>query len=243
MSTAKILAPMRASYLTALHRGSGREADRVVEQALEAGVWAGDIYLDLFQPVAYRIGALWQQNLWTVAEEHLATAIIERQMDELHTHFTPATERGQRLLIGSVEHEAHRVGCRMVADFFEADGWTVHYLGASVPTEHVIALAREIGADLIGLGAQTIYHVPTISAFARMLGRYGMDGLPIMAGGLPFVAQPDLYRSLGVQFTGRDARDAVRRADVLLPAPHQRDQACNHQAGQQLHTTPLRGVV
>jgi len=38
------LAALHAPYLAALHRGSGREADRVVEQALDGGTLAGMIY-------------------------------------------------------------------------------------------------------------------------------------------------------------------------------------------------------
>ncbi|MEF3272883.1 MAG: B12-binding domain-containing protein [Chloroflexus sp.] len=71
-------------YLAAMLAGSSRAADRVVEQALAQGINAPRIYLDIFQPTAYEIGRLWQINRIGIAQEHLATAIIERQMGELH---------------------------------------------------------------------------------------------------------------------------------------------------------------
>jgi hypothetical protein len=37
-----------------------------------------------FQPTSYTLGHLWQCNEISVAQEHLATAIIEGQMGELH---------------------------------------------------------------------------------------------------------------------------------------------------------------
>jgi len=212
-----VLPALRSAYLQALQHGSGRAADRVVEQALASQITAAAIYLDIFQPTAYEIGRLWQHNELTVAQEHLATAIIERQMGDLHPLFRPAAPRARTLVIGCVAEEFHRLGPRMVADFFEQDGWTVHYLGAAVPSDTFVALAREMQADLIGVSAQMVFHVPTILELVQELDRRGMSGLPVMAGGLPFVQQPDLYQSLGVRFAGLDARAAVTQANALLP--------------------------
>jgi MerR family transcriptional regulator, light-induced transcriptional regulator len=209
-----ILQPLQDGYLIALCVGSGRDADRVVESALDAGVGAGDIYLEIFQPTAYTLGHLWQCNEISVAQEHLATAIIERQMGELHSYFKAQQERERTLVIGCVEQELHSVGCRMVADFFQSDGWTVHYLGANVPTESFVAMAREMNADLIGLAAQMTYNLPQVKQFVEVLDRYGLGGIPVIAGGFPFLQQRSLYRSLGVLPSGANAADAVQKANA-----------------------------
>ncbi len=146
----------------------------------------------------------------------MVTAIIERQMGDLHVYFKPKIEKDKILVIGSVDKEYHRVGVRMVADFFEQDGWTVHYLGAAVPTETFLAMAREMKADLIGLSAQMIYHLPSVTDFVRQTGQYGLDGIPIMVGGMPFIQQPELYTKLDVHFSGVDALDAVKKANQLV---------------------------
>jgi len=211
------LSAIRTDYLSAMRAGSGRAADRIVERALDEHMIVNDIYLNIFQATAYEIGRLWQRNEFSVAQEHLATAIIERQMGDLHHQFKAQHDRQCTLVIGCVEHEIHRVGCRMVADFFEQDGWTVHYLGAAVPTDTFIAMAKDMQADLIGLSSQMVYHVPIITAFVRALDRQGLGGIPVMAGGLPFVQQPALYQSLGVRFSGADARAALQLADSLFP--------------------------
>ena len=117
MMVEKHLPDLKRSYLNAMHEGSGRMADKVVENALDQQVIANEIYLQIFQETAYEIGRLWQRNEFTVAQEHLATAIIERQMGDLHPHFKPKQSRNKRLVIGSVDKEFHRVGVKMVADF------------------------------------------------------------------------------------------------------------------------------
>lgn len=207
---------LQSEYLKVAIQGSGRKADEVVSTALDRNITANDIYLDLFQPTGYAIGELWQKNMVSVAQEHLVTAIIERQMGDLHVHFKSKEEKEKVLVIGSVDKEYHRVGVRMVADFFEQDGWTVHYLGAAVPTNTFLAMAREMKADLIGLSSQMIFHLPAITDFVRQSSQYGLDGIPIMVGGMPFIQEPELYQNLGVHFTGSNAHEAVAKANELF---------------------------
>ena len=204
---------LQSEYLDALVKGSLGQAEEVVQRALNEGLAAGDVYLNIFQSAAYEIGRLWQVNQISVAQEHLATAIIERQMGVMHTYFKPVTLRYKTLILGCIEHELHRVGPRMVADFFEQDGWNVIYLGPDVPTEAFVSMIHDISPDLIGISAQMVIRLPALAEFARKLNRQGLGGIPIMAGGQPFIEQPELFRSLGVQFTGNDARAALAAAN------------------------------
>ncbi len=211
------LADLQALYLQALRLGSGRQADRALQTALDQRLPVESLYLDIFQPSAYEIGRLWQRNEFSVGQEHLATAIIERQMGDLHPLFRPAQARPKTVVMGCVADERHRLGIRMVADFFELDGWTVHDLGADVPTATFAAMVRELHADLVGLSAQMVFHVPTIAELVSELDRIGLSGLPVMVGGLPFVQQPELYQALGVRFSAVDARQAVTKANQAVP--------------------------
>ena len=207
---------LQAKYLEATIKGSGRQADEVVTSAFDKQLTVNDIYMDIFQPTGYSIGKLWQTNQVSVAQEHLVTAIIERQMGDLHSLFKPKEAKSKTLVIGAVDRENHRVGVRMVADFFEQDGWTVHYLGAAVPTKTFLAMAREMEADLIGLSSQMIFHLEAITDFVHQLDDFGLSGIPIMAGGMPFIQQPELYTKLGVHFSGIDAREAVFNSNQIF---------------------------
>jgi MerR family transcriptional regulator, light-induced transcriptional regulator len=209
------LARLRSGFLHALIAGSERQADKVIEQALAARVSANDIYLDIFQPTAYEIGRLWQINSLSVAQEHLATAIIERQMGDLHGFFKSRHDRGRTMVIGCIEKECHRVGAHMVADFFEQDGWTVYYLGASVPTRTFATAARELGAEIVGVSVQMLYYVPTIGDLVRELNGQGLWGVPVIAGGLPLVKHPELGKALGVHVNAGDARSCLALVQQL----------------------------
>ncbi|MEI7849109.1 MAG: cobalamin-dependent protein [Chloroflexota bacterium] len=210
------LAILRAAYLEAMRSGSGRSADHVIEKGLDQQVSPNQIYLDIFQPVAYEIGKLWQRNQFTVAQEHLATAIIERQMGQLHPYFLPEKKRQRTIVLGSISGELHRVGVRMVADFFEQDGWTVYYLGATTPVEEFVGMARDVHADLIGISTQMVFNIPQVSGVVQELDRRGLAGMPVIVGGLPFNQQPDLYRALNVRFSAVNAAAAVEQANLIF---------------------------
>ena len=210
------LSVIRKAYLEALRQGSGRQADQVVEHSLDQGVTANQLYMDVFQPTAYEIGRLWQRNLFTVAQEHLATAIIERQMGQLHTFFRPKASRNRTLVLGSVAQELHRVGVRMVADFFEQDGWTVYYLGATTPASSFVGLARDVHADLIGVSVQMVFHLTQINEVMHELSQQGLGGLPVIVGGMPFVQQSELYRSFNVRSSATNAELAVAQANEIF---------------------------
>ncbi|WP_298819764.1 cobalamin B12-binding domain-containing protein [Chloroflexus sp.] len=208
-------------YLEAMLQGSGRAADRVIEQALAQGVHAPRIYLDIFQPTAYEIGRLWQINRIGVAQEHLATAIIERQMGELHPYFQPKIKRNRRIVLGCAPDEWHRVGIRMVADFFEAEGWEVIYLGAAVPIPAFIDAIKTTHPDLVGISAAMVFHLPHLTSLTRALAAADLDGIPLMVGGLPFARQPDLHRALNIQLSAPNAAAAVLAANQSFPTPPQ----------------------
>lgn len=227
---------LRQEYLGAVVAGSGRAADRVIEEALGQTVKPQEIYLDIFQPTAYTIGQLWQANKVSVAQEHLATAIIERQMGELHPMFKPDQAGERTLVIGCVPDEWHRVGARMVADFFEADGWTVHYLGANVPIRDIVGMAREVSADLIGLSSEMLFNLPRVSELVRALDTAGLDGIPVIAGGMPFVTQPELWSSLDLHGCAADAAAAVALADSIV----ERESARLHPSPEDAAATVLR---
>lgn len=205
-----------AQYIQALVGGSVRAADRAVEAALGEGYTPQRIYLELLQPAAYELGRRWQENTISVAQEHRATAIVEQQMGELHPLFRSRAENGRTFVIGCAPGEWHRVGARMVADFFEAEGWDVHYLGAAVPVRDMVGLVREADADMVGVSAHMLFNLPQVDELARALRVAGLSDIPVIAGGRPFEGRPGLAGRLNVAGSANDAAEAVRLAERVV---------------------------
>jgi methanogenic corrinoid protein MtbC1 len=113
--------------------------------------------------------------------------------------------------------ELHEMGIRMVADFFEMEGWDVYYLGANMPTDDIVHMLSRQHVDLLAISASLNSHViqarNMISAVHA--SPVGSD-IKIMVGGGPFNRSPNLYETIGADLTAANAREAVRIAMEVI---------------------------
>ena len=211
-----VLQEFERRYLNAIKVGDSEEADDILREAQDSSVTVDDIYLQIFQPAAYQIGDLWERKNISVAQEHIASAIIERHIGEMHSCFSPRRTLDKTVVLGCVDREYHRIGLRMVADFFERDGWLVYFLGATTPAEAFASLVKKVKADLIGISIDVDYHLPRFMELKMELDRQELGQTPIMVGGLPFVKKPQLALDMGAAFSADDACQAVEKARVYF---------------------------
>ncbi|MFL5347731.1 MAG: B12-binding domain-containing protein [Hyalangium sp.] len=103
----------------------------------------------------------------------------------------------------------------MASDFLEMAGFEVRFLGANVPTAHLVHMVREQTPDLLALSVTMTYHLPALRAAVDQV-RSAFPQLRIAVGGLAFNWVPGLENDLNVSFHGRDARELVASACRLL---------------------------
>jgi methanogenic corrinoid protein MtbC1 len=205
-------------YVAAQLAGDRRAAVRlIVEQGIERGVPLPSLYLDVIQAAQHRIGELWQQNLISVAQEHVATAITQVALAELYRGLVCEPPNGRRVVMACVGGELHELGTRVTADFFEMAGFDVRYLGANVPTDSLVGMLREEQPHLLVLSAtMSLLKEPELVETARR-GREAVgDTLRLGVGGLAFDLQPGLVDQLGADVYGRTAPESVARARQVL---------------------------
>lgn len=205
------------NYVDALTRGDRYGASRVAMAALAAGINICDIYLDVLQPALYAVGQLWETNQLTIAQEHLATAITQAVMVELHGHAHMKPVIGRTMIAVGIGLERHEIGIRMIADLFDLEGWSVHYLGVNVPESHVIRAVTDHHPDLVAISITVGGRFEDVETLIRAL-RASADGrrMRIMVGGQPFNQFPEKVKSIGADCTAKNARDALRQASAAL---------------------------
>jgi methanogenic corrinoid protein MtbC1 len=205
-----------ARYLAALLAGDGDAAVAVLLAARQQGLTAESVAEDVLRPAAQAVGAQWHAGRISVAAEHRATAIIERDLTEVHHHAPRLPATGCTLVIGCIAGEQHALGCRMVADAFERAGWIVQYLGADVPLEALVALVRAVDADLVAVSVTMPAYLSRVTGLVHALREQDAAPRPLLVGGPPFVGNPALARSLGAWQTADTAVAAVHLANVFL---------------------------
>ncbi len=206
------LSALTQRYLAAQLAGDRREALRLlVDEGLLRGIPLQDIHLKVIQPAQYEIGRLWQENRISVAQEHLATAISQLALSHLYRHLPRDPSNGKVVMLSCVEGELHEVGARVASDFLEMAGFDVRFLGANVPTSHLVRMVRDQTPDLLALSVTMTYHLPALRSALDQV-RAAAPRLPIAVGGLAFSWVPGLEKDLSVTFHGSDARELVASA-------------------------------
>jgi methanogenic corrinoid protein MtbC1 len=152
-----------------------------------------------------------------VAQEHYCTAATQLIMSQLYPHIFAGERNGRRLVAACVGEELHELGIRMVADFFEMEGWDTYYLGANAPTASILDSLDEYDADLLALSTTILSHVAQIREIIEQVHhRERGNGVKILVGGYPFNVSPELWRKVGADGYAVDAQEAIQAANELV---------------------------
>jgi methanogenic corrinoid protein MtbC1 len=204
-------------YIEALLGGKRHAASRLVLNAADAGKSIADIYLNIFQPAQYEIGRLWQLNKITVAQEHYCTAATQLIMSQLYPRLFAGEKLKGNIVATCVGGDLHELGVRMVADFFELDGWNTFYLGANTPASSIMQTIADRHADIIAISATMTFHVRTTERLIDAIrANPASKDVKILIGGYPFNKVRDLWKRVGADGYAVDAQDAVRVANTLM---------------------------
>ena len=206
--------PETASFQAALLAGRQRDAVDIMNACLNEGRDFVQFELGVILPAMYRIGELWQANRVSVAQEHMATAIVQFVMAAGLLHLPPPPLNEKRVLLACVEGNHHVIGLRMVADAFLLSGWNVQFLGSNVSTPWLVGQVAEWNPDLVGLSVSFAHQMPTVKTVIRALQeRFGLQKPAVMIGGLAINRFAPMAGALGADAQSENAPSAVADAD------------------------------
>jgi methanogenic corrinoid protein MtbC1 len=128
---------------------------------------------------------MWEHRRISVAVEHMASAITESLLTLVYPAIFSAEHSGKSVVISCVANEYHQIGSKMVADFFELNGWHGYFLGASTPEDDLLRMIDDKQPQLIGLSLSLSSNLPTlIETTEAITGRWPES--QILVGGQAF---------------------------------------------------------
>jgi methanogenic corrinoid protein MtbC1 len=201
-------------FLQAILSGQRAAAVQVAREALRDGTPLQSLYLDVFQPALYEVGARWEANELTVAQEHIATAITQFVMAQIYEPPGQQATRGTVLMTG-VEGELHNIGAVMVGDLLETSGWNVRFLGTNLPTTAILSAIRETNPSHVGISTTMLFNVTTARELIRAIRREFGQRIQVMVGGAAFRSNPDLWQQVAADAFAPD----LRGVQALLTQP------------------------
>ncbi len=207
-------AEMQRVFLSQILHGDTKGCLTLVEQSIQTADDLKRLYLDVIWPVMVRIGQLWETNQISVAEEHLATAIVGRIMAALYPSIAQFDATRGKAVVSAGPNEFHEVGARMVADFMEIDGWDVAYLGANTPAGELCGFIKQHKPFVVVLSVATAFNLESARQLIQLINEDPeTSGTKIMVGGFAFNGIPQLYQAMGADGYAADAESVLHVVD------------------------------
>src|SRR5687767_896418 len=141
------------------------------------------VFLDgLVAPLLRRMGEEWEAGRLTVAQEHLATAVIQRVLEGI-IHFMVAPHGAPNLLLATLAGDQHKMGALLAATAAAADGWRVTYLGPDLPAGEIASAAVAAGARVVGVSIVRVADRERVVAELHTIRTRLPASVPLLAGG------------------------------------------------------------
>ncbi len=144
--------PVQAERLKlALLDGDTEGARQHIDRLLGGGASVADCCDALFAPILHGIGQEWTEGKISIADEHRASRTVESLLERVSVARTKPGPRLGSIVVAAPVGDRHALAAQMVAHGLRAVGFVVHYLGADLPPEEILAMAEREQADLVAL--------------------------------------------------------------------------------------------
>jgi corrinoid protein of di/trimethylamine methyltransferase len=202
----------------AIVEGDDEAAPAKAQEALDAGVPALDVLNQAIVPGIEEAGRLWNHNKYFLSDVIPSAGASKAALGVVQPKLGAAGGRGRgRIVLGVVAGDMHDLGKTIVIAMLTGGGFEVIDLGVDVPVQTFIDKARELEADILGLGAYMSTTMLTMKDIVAGLKAAGLrDKVKVMVGGVP--TTQEFADEVGADAWGKDALDAVGKARRLMEA-------------------------
>ena len=242
------IAEVFAQYLEHLFDGKRCECRELIERTLDRSVSARKLLQSIVWPAMEEVDKLHRAGRITRLTEHMATRINRMVADQLQAHLARRPKSGMRMVVGCGEGEVEELGAQVTADLFEAEGWSVWFLGSGVPNDEILQLLNRVKPDVFCAYGTTPRAVPSVRRLVdtvREIGAHEQMQVLVVGGvfkraiGLDEEIHADLYAGDALGALKTVAEHPVRIPKPDLPQPgRRRKRKTTKPAVKKTHSAP-----
>ncbi len=212
-----------AQYLEHIFAGKRCEARELIEATLDRGVCARKLIQFVIWPAMEQIDTLFRERKISRLTEHMATRINRTIADQLQARLGRSPKTGMRMLVTCGDGEMEELGAQMTCDLFEAEGWSVWFLGSGVPNDEILQLLGKIRPDVLCIYGTRPEEVPNVRKLIDLIREIGAwDQMQILTVGGVFNRAPGLDEEVRADLHARDGKEALKVVSehpVRIPKP------------------------
>lgn len=163
-------------------------------------------------PFMGSVGAGWQEGRLTIAQEHLASAIVRSTLHALLEAHDRDHDLPDRIVVAAPPGQKHEFGALVAAIVAAMEGWRVAFLGTDLPLDEVAATAHRIDARAVALSFTPPAPDPEVARALERLGAALPPGTIVLAGGSAAQAYAKSLDAIGARTLGgiQSLRETLR---------------------------------
>ena len=186
----------------------------LVEQALGEGLAPLEISSKGFLPGLEEVGRRFERNIFFLPQVMQSADTMQAGFARLKVemHGEKFESRG-RILMATVEGDIHDIGKNIVCTLLENHGYEVFDIGKNVSAATIVAKAKELAVDAVGLSALMTTTMSEMNTVLKRLRAVGVTTFTMVGGA---VVTQEYADSIGADIYAKDAMEAVAKIKVLL---------------------------
>jgi DNA-binding transcriptional MerR regulator/methylmalonyl-CoA mutase cobalamin-binding subunit len=162
-------------------------------------------------PLLRRIGDWWHDGRLSIAQEHMASAVIEGFVLDA-TRSMAVSAGAPSLLVATPAGSRHVIAAALVAAAAAADGWRVLFLGGDLPAAEIARAAVAAGASAVALSVMYADRADDMLAELRRLRDQLPAEMVLVVGGRAVLPHTRALARHGIEVGATvDTLRAVRR--------------------------------
>lgn len=210
-------------YLEHIFAGKRCEAREHICNAQDRGEAASKLLKAIIWPAMEQIEKLYRDNHISRVVEHMATRINRMIADQLHGMMARKPKNGRRMIIVCGESESSELGAQMTADMFEAEGWSIWFVGSGVPNDEILQLIGKLKPDILTISGADPQQVPDIRNLIHLIREVGVcEEMQVLAVGGVFGRAEGLAEEIKADLFAGNISDAIKTVEdhpVRIPQP------------------------
>jgi len=230
-------------YLRSLLAGDRNQCRMVIEETLQSGVPAHQVYMDIIWPIMTEIDKLYRQDGIDSAQEALASRINRTIVNQLQNKLPRRPAKEKRVAVVTASTDKGELGGQMITDLFESDGWETRFLGGSVSSDDVMTFIHNYVPDVLVLYGFDGKDAPQIRMLIDTIRNVNaFPEMRIMLSGGVFSRAEGLWEEIGADLYAETATEAVMMAQLTpdkLPTPTRSIKQRTRAAEQEENLEPI----
>ena len=189
----------------------------VAKEYIQEGYDPQDGIMDGLVDGMKRASALFDEEEYYIPELLSCSDAMNAGIDELHSHMAKEAKGKSmgKVVLAVVHGDTHDIGKDLLRIMLETNGFTVIDIGRDVPSEKIVDVAVENGADVIALSSLMTTTMPSMKQVIDITEERGIrKNFKIIVGGAP--VSKKFADSIGADGYSSNAIGAVHLVESLL---------------------------